>query len=212
MGYHRAGFAVEGVDLFIDYTQARYPFPSRRADILHTLRTRGHEYDAHHVSPPCQRHTAGTRAVDRSAYPDLIGPVREALIATGRPYVIENVVGAPLDGVTLCGCMFGLSAVDTDGIRLNMLRPRVFETNFPVPQPEHDAAFHAHEWIGGSYGGARRDKYEAKYVRGGGYVPSIPVQRQLLGIGWMTQRGMFQSVPPVYTEYIGKYLMEAVNA
>lgn len=47
-------------------------------------------------------------------------------------------------------------------------------------------------------------------VRHGGYVPSIPVQQQLLGIDWMTQKGMHQSIPPAYTEHIGRQLIQLV--
>ena len=60
-------------------------------------------------------------------------------------------------------------------------------------------------------GGARRDKIEARMVRKGGYVPSIEVQRELLGIDWMTQGGMFQILPPAYTEHLGKQLMKHVK-
>ena len=57
--------------------------------------------------------------------------------------------------------------------------------------------------IAGAYGGARRDKVEARTVRHGGYVPPKRIQQRLLGIDWMTQHGMHQSLPPVYTEWIG---------
>lgn len=210
MGYNRAGFEVFGVDLFEDFSQSRYPFDSHKGDALEFVEKHGHEFDAVHASPPCQHASAGTRGIDRSKYPKLIPATRQALKNLGVPYVIENVRGADLeDPVELCGCMFGLTAVDTDGITLHMQRARMFECNFPLKAPR--ACDHStHEWVGGSYGGARRDKYEAKFVRKGGYVPSIPVQQQLLGIDWMTQRGMFQSIPPAYTEHVGKQLMEVL--
>ena len=216
MGYHRAGFEVEGHDLFIDYTQARYPFASHKGDAIEAINTL--DADVWHASPPCQRHTAGTRAIDRSGYPDLIGTTREALKETGKPYIIENVKGSPLiDPIELCGCMFGdegMHATDTDGIELYLQRIRWFEPSddlrpyLSAPR-EHDHS--RHEWVGGSYGGARRDKYEAKYERAGGYVPSIPVQQKLLGIDWMTQRGMFQSIPPIYTEHLGRQIVAALS-
>jgi DNA (cytosine-5)-methyltransferase 1 len=207
MGYYRAGFDVFGVDIFEDYSQKRYPFPSWRGDALAYVRKYGHLFAAIAASPPCQHASAGTRAQDRSRYPRLIEPTREALIDTGKPYVIENVRGADLhEPVELCGCMFDLVAVDTDGILLHLQRARRFETNFPLAAPR-PCDHSDHEWVGGSYGGARRDKYEAKYKRHGGYVPSIPVQRDLLGIDWMTQKGMHQSIPPAYTEWVGSALM-----
>lgn len=205
-GFKRAGFDVFGVDLFEDYTQRRYPFPSHKGDAVTFIREHGHEFDVIHASPPCQHASAGTRAArahGTADYPALIPATREALVAIGKPYVIENVRGSDLiDPVELCGCMFDLGAVDTDGIWLNLERARRFETNWPLAAPRaHDHS--DHEWVGGSYGGARRDKYEAKHVRKGGYVPSKEIQQQLLGIDWMTERGMHQALPPAYTEWIG---------
>lgn len=206
MGYHRAGFEVVGVDLFEDYTQARYPFTSHKADALAFLAEHGHKFDAVHASPPCQHASAGTRAQDRSKYPALIEPVRDLLLGIGVPFVIENVRGADLRSpLTLCGCMFDLTAEDDDGVTLHMHRARLFESNVLLSAPRR-CDHRGHEWVAGSYGGARRDKYEAKYVRKGGYVPSKEVQQALLGIDWMTERGMHQSIPPSYTEHIGRQL------
>lgn len=42
-------------------------------------------------------------------HPDLIDPIRKIFKRSGTPYIIENVVGAPLiDPVVLCGSMFDL--------------------------------------------------------------------------------------------------------
>jgi DNA (cytosine-5)-methyltransferase 1 len=32
-----------------------------------------------------------------------------------------------------------------------------------------------------------------------------------MGIDWMTKQELTQAIPPAYTEYIGKYLMEALK-
>ncbi len=206
-GYASAGFDVFGVDLFEGYTQRRYPFPSHKGDALAYLEAHGHEYDVIHASPPCQRHSAGTRAGNRDRYPDLIGPTRDLLIAIGKPYVIENVEGAPLlDPITLCGTHFGLTTVDDDGTKLYLRRHRLFESNAPLLQPQcqHPAGV---QWAG-SYGGARRDKHEARNVRHGGYVPAAHVQAALLGVDGMTQRGMWQCIPPAYTSWLGTQLLD----
>lgn len=226
MGYHRAGFDVYGVDLFEDYNQKRYPFPSIRGDVFPVLRGLStglpvafndgtvvtlRDFDAVAASPPCQRYSI-TNAARGHDYPDLIGPTREALQATGLPYVIENVVGAPLVApIELCGCQFDLKAVDDDGITLHLQRARLFESNMPITAPRpHDHS--AHEWVGGCYGGARRDKYEAKYVRKGGYVPpNKAVVEAYMGIDWMTWKGLHQSIPPAYTEHIGTQLLAALE-
>jgi DNA (cytosine-5)-methyltransferase 1 len=193
------------------------------------------------ASPPCQHASAGTRAQDRSKYPRLIETTRELLIQAGLPYVIENVKGADLrDPILLCGTMFGLHAMDDDGTRLEMWRHRLFESNvslLAVHAPycrthmaalapnygadctcyfKHGSMACNHGWfspqVAGSYGGARRDKHEARNVRHGGYVPSKRVQQELLGIDWMTERGMHQSIPPVYTEHIGRQLLAHIEA
>jgi DNA (cytosine-5)-methyltransferase 1 len=111
MGYHRAGFDVVGVDI---RPQLRYPFEFVQADAL-TFPPDG--FDAIHASPPCQRFST-TASLHTAKYPDLIEPTRRLLAATGLPYVIENVVGAPLvSPIRLCGSSFGL------GVR----RHRLFE-------------------------------------------------------------------------------------
>jgi DNA (cytosine-5)-methyltransferase 1 len=256
-GYRRAGFDVYGVDLFDQFSQKRYPFPSRAHDAIdaleillmgsalwfnnNTIGLHLSDFAAIAASPPCQHASAGTRAQDRSKYPRLIEPTRELLIQTGLPYVIENVKGADLhDPILLCGTMFGLRAFDDDGTPLEMWRHRLFESNAPllsVHAPycrthlaaqmpnygadctcyfKHGGMECSHGWfseqVAGSYGGARRDKHEARNVRHGGYVPAKHVQQQLLGIDWMTERGMHQSIPPAYTEHIGRQLLAHIQS
>lgn len=211
-GYVRAGWNVTGVD--IDRRHAKY-YPGQLiiADAETYIREHGHEYDAIHASPPCQYYTRGNarqRAVDTSKWPRSIPPIREALESTGRPYILENVEDAAwdmVDPITLCGCMFSLSTIDADGVRIHLKRPRLFETNWGLTAPRdcnHDGV----EWWAGSYGGARRDKYEAKFVRKGGYVPrEKSVVMALLGIEHnMTWNGLFECLPPAYTEWVGTEL------
>lgn len=220
VGYHRAGWEVYGVDLFQQFKQKRYPFPSVKVDALWALDSllRGHalvmdngkrlylsDIDAFSASPPCQIYSI-TNAARRATYPALIEPVRKLLQRTGKPYIIENVPRAPLNNPTvLCGTMFNLTTIDDDGTPLQMYRHRLFETNFTLTAPphSHDTSIQ----VAGSYGGARRDKHEARNVRHGGYVPSKQRQQELLGIDWMTVKGMHQSIPPAYTEHIGRQLL-----
>ena len=116
MGYHRAGFEVVGVDIAM---QKNYPFEFHQADALEYLQEHGHEFDAIHASPPCQAYSVTYSLPNVGEYPELIEPIRELLISSGKPYVIENVPGAPLiNPVELCGSMFGL----------NVIRHRRFET------------------------------------------------------------------------------------
>ncbi|MGW5790990.1 hypothetical protein ACWEV3_10330 [Saccharopolyspora sp. NPDC003752] len=102
MGYHRAGFDVVGGDIA---RQPRYPFEFHQADALEFLAAHGHEFDAIHASPPCQAFTNAQR-IRGNDHPDLIAPTRDLLITTGRPWVIENVEGAPLHNpVMLCAAL-----------------------------------------------------------------------------------------------------------
>ena len=122
-GLALAGYEVVGVDLV---HQKRYPFEFRQADAL-TYPLDG--FDLICASPPCQAYTSA-RHIRGREHPRLIEAVRDWLASSGIPYIIENVVGAPLiNPVMLCGGMFGLK----------VWRHRLFEASFPVSQPAHPA-------------------------------------------------------------------------
>jgi len=211
MGYHYAGFEVTGIDIIGKYAR-RYPFTFIQADAIEYATEHAHEYDVIHASPPCQAWsiaTIGSGTQDR--HPKLIEPIREILKASGRPYVIENVIGAPLENtLTLCGTMFGLQATDDDGTRLRLERHRLFESNVRITAPRqcnHDKTIQ----VGGVYGGGRSNRWEAKYVRRGGYTPAKHVREQLMGIDWMTLHGLSQSIPPAYSEWIGSQILDTLR-
>lgn len=216
VGYDRAGWDVLGVEL--DANRARrYPFEVHVGDALDHLDRNAGWFDAVHASPPCQWYTRGNapRRGQVTRWERTIPTVREAIEATGLEYVIENVKDAGWDmrdPVTLCGCMFDLSTIDTDGVRIHLQRPRLFETSWGMTAPR-PCDHTEHEWVAGAYGGARRDKYEAKYVRRGGYVPpDKEVVKALLGIEHhMTWAGLFECVPPAYTEHIGTQLLAHIE-
>ena len=120
-GYHQAGFEVMGVDI---KRQPNFPFSFIQADALDMLDDLEflQQFDVIAASPPCQAYSI-MRAVSARhgrPHPQLIEPVRAKLEKTGLPYVIENVIGAPLkNAVVLCGAMFGLRTY----------RHRLFESN-----------------------------------------------------------------------------------
>jgi DNA (cytosine-5)-methyltransferase 1 len=233
-GYDLAGFDVYGIDLFGTirggFSRKRYPYPALTGDAVTALEylVGGHSFPfddggllgldnfaAIHASPPCQHASAGTRAMRAKGddrHPALIEPTRELLRQTGLPYVIEKVKGAALiDPVVYCGTEFGLRAIDDDGTPLEMWRHRLFEASWPLyGRTGCQHGLYAAQ-VAGSYSGARRDKDEARNVRHGGYVPSKRVQQELLGIDWMTERGMYQALPPAYTEWIGRQLLAHVR-
>lgn len=217
-GYVCAGFEVFGVDN--DAKRLRtYPLPCHEGDAIEFLLAHGHRFDAVHASPPCTGYTRGTAAIpDRlERYDRLIGATREALEIVGVPYIIENVAdarGELHDPIMLCGRMFGLGAIDTDGTPLVLDRHRLFEgspgLDLEAPHhPKHDRSIQ----VAGAYGGARRDKVEARTIRKGGYVPKdLGVLRALLGTPWMTEQGCFLSIPPAYTFHLGRQLMEHLRS
>ncbi len=203
MGYHRAGFEVTGVDI---NPQPRYPFEFIQGDALEYVAEHGHEFDVIHASPPCQAYSI-TRHSHSVQHPDLVEPTRAALVATGKPYIIENVVGAPLlDPLMLCGSMFQLGATDLDGEHLALRRHRLFESNVWLMQPscDHDPKV----LVGGVYGGGPMQRNKSN--KRGGYTPKRSVRAELMGMDWATSHGLSQAIPPAYTEFIGHQLMEAI--
>lgn len=211
MGYSRAGFDVVGVDI---KPQPRYPFEFHQGDALEYCAAHGHEFDAIHASPPCQFGTV-LRALhaDRN-YHNFIPDTRAALLATGKPWVIENVEGAKkhlINPTMLCGTMFGLG---TDGAEL--WRHRLFElSGFFVLTPTCN---HWASKVIGVYGGHGRDRRVITVVghTGGRSTRqatngfSKHQRNEAMGIDWMTQASLSLAIPPAYTEYIGRFLMEAL--
>lgn len=199
MGYHKAGFEVVGVDI---NPQPNYPFEFHQGDAIEFVMAYGHEFDAIHASPPCQSSSALTKGTNKGRiYPNLIPATREALAATGKPSVIENVQGADVRrDLTLCGEMFGLSVI----------RHRYFEIEgFSAPKPQHlkhrgrVAGYRHGEWFDGPY--------FAVYGNGGG-KGSLRQWQQAMDIDWMTnKKEIAESIPPAFTEYIGKFLIEGLS-
>lgn len=205
VGYERAGFDVVGVDL---NPQPRYPFPFRQADAMEVLAglvDAGCDFDAIHASPPCQDYSKAMAHLSGGDFPRLVEPTREALQAIGLPWVIENVVGAPLPiqsdlfgahGVELCGTMFDL----------RVYRHRLFECSFPVEPPRpcnHSRhAMNPHQSDG-------RDRMDAEFGEGHNREE---VWRAAMGVEWMNMQEGREAIPPAYTEHIGHYLMLEVRS
>lgn len=202
MGYHRAGFEVVGVD--ID-RQPAYPFEFHQADAIEFVKAHGHEFDAVHASPPCQFHTALTKGNQARArrvgsdHVDLISATRDALAASGRPYIIENVVGAPVrPDVVLCGLMFDL----------RVFRHRLFELGgWEASAPAHP--YHRGHRVSGWRHGVRYEGDMVAVYGDGGGKGSTETWQRALGIDWTTnRRSLAEAIPPAYTEHIGRQLME----
>lgn len=194
VGYHRAGFDVIGVD-HVD--QPNYPFRFVRADALDPPFDLG-QFDAIHASPPCQHFTKYRNVVKDIAdrYDDLVAPTLALLEASGLPYVVENVPGAPIrPDVILCGSMFGL----------DVRRHRWFHLG-GMPLTLAPACNHK--------GWARRfqsstDRPNLRYtIEVGAWDEPLERQKAAMGVDWpITVRELSEAVPPSYTEFIGAQLL-----
>jgi DNA (cytosine-5)-methyltransferase 1 len=193
MGYHRAGFEVVGVDI---KNQKRFPFAFIQADVLEVLEDKAFldSFDVIHASPPCQTHSSTKHLRNAQGKTttkiDLIPQTRAALIASGKPYVIENVPGAPLiNPIQMCGSAFGLT----------VRRHRLFESN-----RELIGSICNHKKQGKPVGiyGSMRDEIP----NGGHTAKTIEQAREAMGIDWMIWGELVEAIPPAYTEFIGNQL------
>lgn len=201
MGYFRAGFDVVGVDIA---PQPRYPFPFIQADVMTLDQRFLRWFDAIHASPPCQSYSdLAKRNGNADAWPRLIDPIRDMLIATGLPWVIENVEGAPLrNPVVLCGTMFP---------PLRVLRHRMFESNVPLTPPPHGAhpLVFTMDKRRKHFGALHQDNAFVQVTGGGNCTRSNAAAA--MGIDWpMTKAELNEAIPPAYTEYLGRQLLAAV--
>ena len=195
VGYHEAGFEVYGVDL---KHGKRYPFTYLRADVLDVLRDEEYinQFDVIHASPPCQTHSITKHlrnAQGKSTSKiDLIPETREALIASGKPYIIENVPGSPLiNPIQLCGSSFGLK----------VRRHRLFESNMPLIGSICD-----HKAQGRPIGvyGSLNDEIP----KGGKTASTIDEARKAMDMNWAIWSELVEAIPPAYTKYIGEQVMQ----
>ena len=207
MGYHRAGFAVYGID---NKPQPHYPFPFLQMDAMEAmdilLRGEGltfsngetlylSDFVAFHASPPCQFATRLTPPERRHLHKNLIRPMRNRLETTGKPFVIENVPDARkylVNPLMLCGTMFGL----------HTHRHRYFEI-YPDYYPLLPKCARIYKPVvvsGATRRKTGRFEYNAYQVK------------EVMGIDWMIRTEIDEAIPPAYTEYIGKYLMEFLNS
>jgi DNA (cytosine-5)-methyltransferase 1 len=200
MGYSRAGFEIIGVDIA---PQPRFQFTFIQADALALDIGFLKSFDAIHASPPCQSYSdLAKRNGNADEWPRLVEPVREMLIKSGKPYVIENVEGAPLiDPIVLCGTMF-------NGLRV--LRHRLFESNLALVAPPHGKhpICHTFDKRKRQYG-KTNEMVDFVSVNGGGNC-SVKAASDAMGIDWMTKNELNEAIPPAYTEYIGRQLMQHI--
>ena len=237
MGYNRAGFdEIVGVDIA---AQSRYPFQFVQADALEFLAEHGHEFDAIHASPPCQGYSIMHNLpwLRGREYPLLLLPTLEMLEALGKPYVVENVMGARHGSKTLekrcleahglkagwlCGTMFGLP----------FYRHRLFASNWlwlAPGHPRHEAVIQPgrmlkdranqvayRESAGRDSGGLTQPanslaRWQGNGAQGNGvgigHAKGWRLAAEAMGIDWMKRDELTQAIPPAFTEFIGRQLL-----
>ena len=200
MGYHRAGFEVVGVDI---KPQPRYPFEFVQADALEYLTSlidsgEIEKFDVIHASPPCQAYSVMRAKFPEREYPDLYIPTRDILSRLNKPWVIENVIGSPPGpSIILCGHSFGLGTY----------RHRRFESNVCLLAMAHSP--HSIKSVRQGYGA-----YSGEMMSVTGDLNSqrfFDAAKRAMGIDWMERKELSQAIPPAYTEFIGKQLMEVLQ-
>ena len=210
-GLRQAGFRVVGVDLKHQPNYCGDAFV--RADALEHLKNADLDrFDFIWASPPCQRFTALKKApgAKGDAHRDLIAPTRALLKKSGKPYCIENVVGAPLiDPTTLCGSMFGLQAPDGAGLR----RHRLFEASFPLAAPS--SCRHGSDPVIGIYGAHVRDRRRprGRNHRSGSNGPWAHAFIAMgVPVGSMTLAELSEAIPPAYSRFVAENFLRWSNA
>ncbi len=183
VGYARAGFEVVGVDIV---PQKNYPYAFIQADAL-TYPLDG--FDVIHASPPCQAYSQ-TKCLWDKDYPQLLVPIRKRLQDSKKPWIIENVPGAPVpDYVMLCGSMFGLQ------VRLH----RWFQLSWGL-QFSPFTCHHEYRAVQNSGKSRARDN------------ATMAQRKAALCIDWMNEKEIAQAIPPAYTRWIGEQLMDYLKA
>ncbi len=184
------------------------------------------DFAAIHASPPCQgysrmRHLPWLKG---RTYPMLIDETIALLEQTGKTWVVENVEDAwkhMKGAIFLCGTMFSLK----------VYRHRLFLSNAWLWQPPHPAHKHVigaermlnnragpsdDGWISlpSKCGMRRWEKGQMASIAGNsvGAVGGIEAAKAAMGIDWMRRHELAQAIPPAYTEYVGKQLMNALAA
>lgn len=191
-GIYEAGFdEIIGID---NTEQPRYPYYFLQEDAIEFMLAGLDCFDFIWASPPCQEYSwsSACRRNEGYEYSDYISITRKLLQNSGKPYIIENVVGAPLiNPVRLCGTMFP---------NLKVFRHRLFESNIPL-KVEMECKHDGHE------AKKRRSDSGDYFTVAGHWVGTTLEWSEAMGITWMVKSELAQAIPPVYSEYLVKQVI-----
>jgi DNA (cytosine-5)-methyltransferase 1 len=199
-GYVRAGFNVLCTDL---YEQPRCPFPFVRMSALDAIEKYWRWAQLLAGGPVCKAYSKTAR-IHNAGHPTQIPETRKAMVATGKPYVIENVEDALpelIDPVMLCGQSFGLRTY----------RHRLFESNVTLTQPRPTEPPRDPEPCGFDHlhkvAKMGRPIPDGEFYHAVGHFSGVELVRKDMGVPWMSREGINQCIPPAYSEYIGHQVM-----
>lgn len=184
-GLQRAGFRVTGVDI---KAQPRYCGDEFIQGDALEVRLEG--YDFIWASPPCQSYSSAMRHL-AAPQPKLIDAMRDRLTSSGVPFVIENVLGAPMQNwFWLCGTHFGL----------RIHRHRLFESPavFALLPPcdKRVVPLNPH-----------RSQSRERIYREFGRRDPEKLWGAEMGVPWMNRHETREAIPPVYSEFIGRQFL-----
>lgn len=207
---------ITGVDIAI---QPNYPYKFIQSNVREFLKHTEflQSFDLVHASPPCQSFLDSTNS--HLSYPNHLPLVRDALIKSQVPYVIENVPEAPLISpkITICGAASQFAG------ELRVIRHRTFEfsSHFAdpvdpfwavvedVPCPPKHPRIHTLKRSYSQFG--KTDEFkDFVTVTGGG---NCGIKAALDAFGYdresnrMIKAELNQAIPPAYTRYIGSALL-----
>jgi len=199
MGLYRAGFEVIGIDI---EPQPHYPFEFHQAD---AFKYPLEGFNAYWASPVCKGGSIASscRPGLKEKYTEQITPIRQRLLKTGKPYIIENVKGYRhllQNPIMLCGTMFGLKVI----------RHRYFECSFSVNTLLPPCACKGAAGYTAASDGFSSFANGAKLISVAGHNFSVEDAKVAMRIDWMNQGELSQAIPPIMAEFLGKYMMQAV--
>jgi len=201
MGYHLAlkekgiEHQIWGIDK--EDMSDEYPFNFIQGDFQDFPLEFYQKFDWFHFSPPCQAYSGMTKVViqreqnrgnsdyDESKleekYPKLIGPVRKLGLKLKKPFVIENVKGAPIrHDLELSGEMFkGLKSLRTRFFEIHGFKVYPLKKQYPLKKNMFICT-------------KQQNKEE-----------TLEASKKALGISWMKSfKTLGEAIPPAYSQYI----------
>lgn len=195
-GYKQAGFHVIGID---KEAHPNNPHEFYQMDWKEGLQKFGPLADAIHASPPCQENSR-TRTLHSTEYENPLPEVRQELLKLGKPYIIENVLGAEMDNaIILDGPMFGL----------RVIRKRKFESNLLLMMPGKGLKR-------GSVGAKNctRKDFNGYYIVGGHQMGTIEEWKGAMGVPLsrnISREELAEAIPPSYTFFLGEQLRRTLH-